>query len=424
MPSKPKSKTVIIGPRTELHFKNLDSGFEGSSLWAEAPQSFDCGVTFGGDVPNWKEKIKMRQSATTSMAASDCELRGDGPLLGAFTYKAKDPYGNIYPPVELSFRGTRAGLAGNPSPPTGDYEDIAYNSALMEFVKNALKYQQSLQGLVLLGELRETIEFIKRPAKALRNQFDLLHGSAMSRAKRRKRGENLRKALAESWLEWSFAAQPLVNDIHGGARALARLTTYHPPSQIIVGQGGADIAEPSVKREDLVAGVKVTTVRRDSRQAVVKFTGLATLSFPGYRPVQGQLGVTFRDIVPAAWELLPYSFLIDYFTNVQEIVNGACFGSDSIVWLRKSTLNASTRELIGFDLELANKDNHELINNTMPSVSGTTIRRVLKGRTDETGMTQWIPKLEFDLPFGFNKRTLNIAALAEMRGALGEAARK
>lgn len=424
MSSKPKVRTISIGPQTDLVYKNLDTGAEGTFPWSEAPQSQTVGVTFGGDVPNWKQKIKMRQSATTSLVASDLVVEQDGPLTGSFVSRQKDPYGNVYPPISLSFKGTKAGLTDNPPGVGTELQDAAYNGALMEFVKATLKYQQSLQGLVLLGELRETIEFIKRPAKALRNYVDVLHGAAMERAKRKRRGENLRKTLAQTWLEWSYAAQPLVSDIKGGALALARLTTYHPPSKVIVGEGGAETRDNPIKREDLVSGVKVTTIRQNFRQAHVKLVGLTTLSFPGYRPVQGQLGVTFRDIIPAAWELIPYSFLIDYFTNVQEIVNGACFGSDSVVWLRKGTQDTSARTLVGFDLSINNPDTHELISNTVTSSVGTTIRRVSKNRSDLTGLTQWVPKLVFDLPFGLNRKTLNIAALAEMRGHLGAAARK
>lgn len=424
MSSKPKTRSVSIGPKTELYFKNLDTGAEGYYPWSEAPQSQTVGVTFGGDVPAWKQKIKMKQSATSYMIASDVEIEEDGPLTGAFTFRQKDPYGNIYPMVALGLRGTKAGLTDIPPAVTSDLESAAYNKALIAFVKATLKYQQSLQGLVLLGELRETIEFIKRPAKALRNFVDNLHGAALERAKRKRRGENLRKTLANTWLEWSFAAQPLVNDIKGGALALARLTTYHPDSKIIVAEGGAESRDEPIKRDDYVSGVKVTTVRQNFRQATVKLVGLTSLSFPGYRPVQGQLGVTFRDIVPAAWELIPYSFLIDYFTNVQEIINGACFGSDSVVWLRKGVKHTSERTLVGLDLSINNTDTHELISNTVTSSVGTTIRRTTKERSDLTGLTQWIPKLEFDLPFGLNKKTLNIAALAEMRGVLGAAARK
>jgi hypothetical protein len=44
------------------------------------------------------------------------------------------------------------------------------------------------------------------------------------------------------------------------------------------------------------------------------------------------LGLDVRSFVPTLWELIPYSWAIDYFTNIGDIVYGASYGGCDVMW--------------------------------------------------------------------------------------------
>jgi len=52
----------------------------------------------------------------------------------------------------------------------------------------------------------------------------------------------------------------------------------------------------------------------------------------GFRP---------EEFVPTAWELIPYSFVVDYFTNVNDIINAWAYRSAGIEWLQYTAYRES-----------------------------------------------------------------------------------
>lgn len=48
------------------------------------------------------------------------------------------------------------------------------------------------------------------------------------------------------------------------------------------------------------------------------------------------LGITPENIVPALYEVLPWSWLLDYFTNTGDIINAACISQKSVRYVVES----------------------------------------------------------------------------------------
>jgi hypothetical protein len=53
-------------------------------------------------------------------------------------------------------------------------------------------------------------------------------------------------------------------------------------------------------------------------------------------------GFTPSEFVPTAWELMPWSFLVDYFTNIGDILTSSVTDTSSVRWVNRSIIKTST----------------------------------------------------------------------------------
>ena len=56
-------------------------------------------------------------------------------------------------------------------------------------------------------------------------------------------------------------------------------------------------------------------------------------------------GASWGDIIPTAWELIPYSFLVDYFTNIGDVLNSWSVRKGDIAWCNQTVRNRGIRTL-------------------------------------------------------------------------------
>jgi hypothetical protein len=121
-------------------------------------------------------------------------------------------------------------------------------------------------------------------------------------------------------------------------------------------------------------------------------------------------GLTVREFLPTAWEVLPWSFAIDYFTNVSEIVDAVSYRDVEIVWAKKTVRRERSRRSSPGAVYAFNNlgSSFKLLTNIPSKWYEKDIR------TDRTAIsTVEIPPLRFELP-GL-KQTINLAALAVSR---------
>jgi hypothetical protein len=281
------------------------------------------------------------------------------------------------------------------------------------FVSKAIEAQRSIQTLVTLGELGQTIRMIKRPLSSLfQQQYRYL-----DRVKRRARRETTKRkkneVIADTWLEYSFGWQPLVNDIHGGMEALAATVHSAPLSKRITGVARRDKTQPA--QHDIrvwPSGANRIEWRAsavDIDETMVKYTGAVRVQSLDTPIESSKFGLRMRDIVPSLWELIPYSFMVDYFTNAGEIINALAFHSADLMWCEKGTMRARRRvhtpgiakplPINGWKVQNFEVD--------LGRTSVITEKRV----TREKYADGFIPRLTFEIPGASSKKWLNIAAL-------------
>jgi hypothetical protein len=297
--------------------------------------------------------------------------------------------------------------------------------AQRKFVSKANATQRSLAGGVVLGELGETLRQILHPAQALRAAIPeyLRRVEKRARLARMRHGrrisvevasvrKSVQGAVSGTWLEWAFGAQPLVNDVEGGAKALAK-----------IGVNGGTTVERIATHCDTVF---VTSSegsygfsgwgqfgyeRRTSTDLSVGYYGGVTIPVPR-QDVSRLLGVTLADLPVTVWELIPWSFLADYFVNVGSILDSLSVLQTNFVFLgttqkRRVQVNVERRGWTD-NVYPAGK----FISPPSVTVSGGRIvtHRVTFSRTP-IPVTALIPSLTFSVP-GMGMKWVNMSALA------------
>ncbi len=410
-----KAETKQFGLPTLVSSKTEPPGSIVFSTVAAAPQSVVCTVDKGFNDPNWKEKLKKGDGVVTHMLGSNLKCEGNDLFAGKHVIKNV----NSGVTVTRQFWGDAAGLCDLPAAPSDIASTRADNKAKMVFVKKALAAQQGLQGLVALGELHQTINLLKHPLSSLRNAFDRLQDVAWKRRRafgKTYKGKHektaVRKLMADTYLEWAFGAQPLVADIESAAQAVARTLTYNPPQVFISARGHSDEASSlQGGARQGGNGLRVEYVRQTTKSAEVHYYGSVWTVVPGLQTYGGQFGVRLMDVVPAVWELIPYSFFVDYFTNAQEIVNAACFPTSTLRWVARGELVDTAVELVSvkFNPQIGLLFGDVIQENSLSLGTGCKVHRtIIKRDVYEGG---WIPSLEFQIP-NSPKKWLNVAALA------------
>lgn len=313
----------------------------------------------GEDNPRWKEQVKRGQSATTNL---NVVVRTAGISRGYVELQQTTP------PYLIA---RHADMVSTQPPtnwgPTSESFSVLQpkteNLAAIGIRQKIREEQQALSGMTFLGEFRESLKMLKKPAKALSDALNkyttqqlayyrMLNGRITSTSKRgrRKQVYSARKAFADSlsgsWLELNFGIRPLMSDIADAAKASLEF--------------GVD--EDRIKRVSYTTQLSVDAHRRGDvlglpyrlsyndvevwESSVRWLVGLRVKQLPqmgALRRIVAASGFNLSDVVPTAWELLPWSFLIDYFTNIGDVLSAATVDLSDIAWAQKTVRNTSKR---------------------------------------------------------------------------------
>lgn len=59
--------------------------------------------------------------------------------------------------------------------------------------------------------------------------------------------------------------------------------------------------------------------------------------------LQGNLGLNLQDVAPALWEITSFSWLVDYFSNIGEIIEAGTTDTRTVKWIVRTEQTATSR---------------------------------------------------------------------------------
>jgi len=265
----------------------------------------------GSNNPDWKDDITKGNDASTDYRLYEAETES-----AETAWATSDWYYN-------DSLEARSRLSTNRVPQVffEDYDDPVVRDIALKRIKDAVSNNSAnIKILVPLKEWKETAGLIGSLAQTTLKMVKSV--AALKKGK----FSDLRKASSEAWLQYNFAVSPTIGDIAAGAEAVADALNRVPATIRVQGTASRDWL--SSDKKTLVpgwpSGCSCFGLVSSHHQISYRFIAGFRQSVEYYNDYQGlakHLGLGIGDVVPSAWELLPWSWLVDYFTTAGDFLD-------------------------------------------------------------------------------------------------------
>lgn len=172
-------------------------------------------------------------------------------------------------------------------------------------------------GLVTLGELQKTLQTLRNPVSALQRYTQ---GWANSRSVKQAISRNsATRALSDQYLGYYYGILPMVMDVKNILDAYVKWAN-NPPRSTARGQ------QTATESQTIESGGQPATCGSSSwfLDRLTRSEECTVRSGILYVPTEADLqkvgGLNLSDVPAAIWELTPWSFFIDYFTNLGDFI--------------------------------------------------------------------------------------------------------
>lgn len=164
-------------------------------------------------------------------------------------------------------------------------------------------------GAQFIAELRETIQLLRNPFGALASI-----GKRARRAKRKHsswRNRTVRDYVSANWLQYRYGIMPLVYSSQDIVKALESLA--HRKARYTARGSASDSG--SATRQDSYTGTWICT-----RDVLTQRDVTARVGIIYEHDFSSTFGLRARDVPGAVWEIVPFSFVLDWFFNIGDFI--------------------------------------------------------------------------------------------------------
>lgn len=266
--------------------------------------------------PYWRSQVANKREAGTSYSRTFQE-HVVNPYGGAYTAKGtgKTRIFRLAPPTQVLPASIALAIRNKT-----DAECIG------QFRSKVQAAIQELSGPTFLGELRSTVKMVRSPVSTLYRSFmryvragNRLRRRAVARPGSRAKYE---RQLNSLYLSYTYGWAPLMSDVEGAVKALSNF--HKLKSDFITASKTSESPVVETRTSSpLDQHLVATTVTSKAVYSVRCYGKIRAELFgsPGsYERMKSTLGFSMREFIPTLWNLLPFSFVVDYFTNVNELL--------------------------------------------------------------------------------------------------------
>lgn len=322
--------------------ENYDQTVQSTVSWSDTESNS------GGDKPAWKSLVAANSDATNAVSASRARFTKTEPGAANLYVERKrlsgSPPGRIVYRTELTQWKTDLITFSKPTP--GANLPGPISNATRQFVSKGKSRISPANLGVTLGELNESLRMIARPGRALVGGFKSYLTQVNKNLRRNKHVSKTKKRgiMAQTWLEYSFGWYPLIRDTESLATAAAQTAAGINTLNVsaFAGETGSPVVSSGSKNYPGCGYFDYDILTTTTTTCSIKGKIKVEVGQPGQ--FQQTFGLQLRDFVPTVWELIPWSFAIDYFTGVGDYISSLCFPTSSFVYITRSTKTTVKRQ--------------------------------------------------------------------------------
>lgn len=358
-------------------------------------------TTQGTSVPRYRTIIRQGGDATSAYSRS-AMLKVESVSPFDFQLRVKDISSPSGWRVEHVWGTWFPSLPAVGSQDTSDAAQIA----LTRLYSRLSAMQTHSRGMQFLGELRETIAQLRNPFVGIRRLFDQYisrvqrHGRRYSWRRSPRARQQFLNAVGSTWLETSFGLMPLINDVRElSETALMLAMNDNSQRDRVVGSAQTFVAGQST---DLIAGVsganyaRIQSRGRGSIEHRVRYEAFLdwsrTAAIGSLERVLDLSGFRMDLFIPTIYELIPWSWAVDYVSNLGTVIETGCQSQSMVKTCFQSsmvinTIETQTAGLLPFGVPDA-------------SISGQTGRhKIVRSSFVRSAAQAVIPSVPFQLSF-------------------------
>lgn len=263
--------------------------------------------------PDWRDKLQKGQDASNYYFRSGTSYVGSPAYGYAWT-----PAANIRENGYIGWYGMIP--ARQPS------DNALSDLALARVKRKIASLEDSYQALIPLAELREARGLFRQMV-----DYTLDMVKAVAELKRTK-GKSLFRFAQDRWLIYSFGISPMMADLKGLGESMWAFLTKGDVRDRVTGSAGRNWVTSSSDQTGSITGLYgAPLVAASEAQHVLKYRYIAGWKFlirssNDYSALR-HFGVTPAAIIPALWETLAYSWVVDYFTTAGDWLEDVFVGS-------------------------------------------------------------------------------------------------
>lgn len=360
--------------------------------------------------PIWKESCASGEDATTGLSGQECtvistpgHIETDGfvnnnpnlPANRRHAYSKGDFEVDIY-------RGY--GTNGNSVAP-------ALKRADSQFYAEAHNTIAALEGGELLGELAKTVKEIKLLAS--QGAHLLLDWKRTMKRFRRIPAKYKAGMVSDAYLRWKFGWDPLVKDVQALAGGLKEDFFEIIPISAFGKSTTCDVKDLiPFNPTNIITSYKSFVVTEES---TVKYKAGIRVKRYGLGGFVERIGLSPRNFAPTLYNLLPWTYMIDYFTNLGTMVEAISFDRARVSWCNRTIRKSSIVTVVsGIGYKQSTSFENFIYKPGFPIVVPSTVKWTTKTVTRSADRPE-LPSLNFKLP-NFQKtggqiQGVNIAAV-------------